>query len=116
VVYLKVFRRFRKYTEKYNEYDVTIFQTPQFGQKKGYRQVYRFFIHSTDHETLISQVFRMFNVQDLVPKDYRGRYLGTGDIVFIDEGRNGHYYYQLQTGGWRQIHRVHLRLAKKQTS
>jgi hypothetical protein len=93
---------------KSNELDVTIFQTPQFGEKKGYRQVYRLTLPAKNHEEAIQKVYRMFNVKDLMPEDYRARTMGTGDIILIDEGLGGQTYYKLNPGGWEKIHRVHL--------
>jgi hypothetical protein len=90
-------------------YDVTIFQTPQFGQMKGYRQVYRLTVVGEDHDDVLAEVYRMFNVPDLIPKDYTARYMGTGDILLIDEGRNGQFCYRLCPDGWERIHRIHLR-------
>lgn len=90
-------------------FDVTIFQTPVFRQKKGYKEVYRIGIEGTTHEECLYNVFRKFNVPDIMPGDYEGRFIGTGDIVFIDEGRLGQYYYQLKPGGWENISRVHIR-------
>ncbi|WP_102274896.1 YodL domain-containing protein [Cytobacillus massiliigabonensis] len=90
-------------------FDVTIFQTPEFRQNKGYRQVYRLSIEGGDHEECLYTVFATFNVPDLIPKDFTGRFIATGDILFIDEGRKGQFYYQLQPGGWKIINRVHIR-------
>lgn len=96
-------------TNKKRVFDVTIFQTPRVKETKGYRQVYRLEIEGTSHEECLYSVFRKFNVKDLIPNDYEGRFLFTGDIVFIDEGRLGQYYYQLKTGGWANIHRLDVR-------
>ncbi|MBS4190890.1 hypothetical protein KHA94_11920 [Bacillus sp. FJAT-49705] len=90
-------------------YDVTIFQTPEFRQSKGYQPVYRLMIQGSDHVDCIDSVFAKFNVTDLIPADYKGRFISTGDILSIDEGRKGHYYYQLRLGGWKEINRVHIR-------
>jgi len=94
---------------KKKEYDVTIFQTPEFRQRKGYKQVYRLKIEAADHDECLYSVFSTFNVNDRIPGDFNGRYMGTGDILFIDEGRGGQYYYQLKPGGWEPINRVHIR-------
>lgn len=91
------------------EYDITLFQTPLFGQKKGYKKVYQLKVAGKNHEEILYKVFATFNTLDSLPKDYHARYLGTGDIVFIDEGRNGHFYYQLKSGGWTTINRIHIR-------
>lgn len=90
-------------------FDVTIFQTPEFRQNKGYRQVYRLSIEGVDHEECLYSVFAAFNVPDLIPKDFTGRFITTGDILFIDEGRKGQFYYQLQPGGWKIINRIQIR-------
>ena len=91
------------------EYDVTIFQTPQYRERKGYKQVYRFNIKGNSHNDCLHKVFTKFNVPDRMPSDYNGRFITTGDIVFIDEDLKGQYYYQLQTGGWKEINRIHIR-------
>ncbi|AZB43203.1 hypothetical protein CEF21_13320 [Bacillus sp. FJAT-42376] len=89
--------------------DITIFQTPDFGDVKGYRQVYSFTIEAKDHVSALERTFKMFNVQDTMPDDYAARYVRTGDIVFIDEGRRGQEYYRLHSGGWKRINRIHVR-------
>ncbi|MBP1942420.1 hypothetical protein J2Z26_002163 [Bacillus luteolus] len=91
------------------QYDITIFQTPKYGELKGYRQVYRVTIEGINHKDAIKNVFRMFNVNDLIPKDYQARYLNTGDILLFDEGRKGQTYYKLCVGGWQKVNRVILR-------
>jgi hypothetical protein len=90
-------------------YDATIFQTPEFRQKKGYRKVYRIAIEGNTHEECLYNIFRTFNVVDCMPDDYEGRFITTGDIIFIDEGRQGQYYYKLEPGGWNPINRIHVR-------
>ncbi|SRR5690606_2510564 len=104
MLFFKEFSRIRK-----KMYDVTIFQTPEFRQKKGYRQVYRTEIEGANHSECLENVFRKFNIADCIPEDYKGRFISTGDIVFIDEGRGGQYYYQLKPGGWKNINRIHIR-------
>lgn len=106
MLFFKEFSRIRK-----KMYDVTIFQTPEFRQKKGYRQVYRTEIEGANHSECLENVFRKFNIADCIPEDYKGRFISTGDIVFIDEGRGGQYYYQLKPGGWKNINRIHIRWA-----
>ncbi|MCA1030313.1 hypothetical protein LCL95_04575 [Bacillus timonensis] len=91
------------------DYDMTIFQTPAFGDEKGYREVYRLTVTATNHKSAIDLVYRKFNVSDLIPSDYTARYISTGDILFIDEGRNGQTYYKLQPGGWKKINRMFVR-------
>jgi hypothetical protein len=90
-------------------FDVTIFQTPDFGQRKGYQKVYRMAVPAENRLEALDQTFRLFNVPDRMPNDYYGRYLTTGDIVFIDEGRRGHYYYRLEPGGWNEVNRMIIR-------
>ncbi|WML47860.1 YodL domain-containing protein [Neobacillus sp. PS3-34] len=90
-------------------YDVTIFQTPNFRQDKGYKVVYRTSIFGQGHEDCLEKTFKLFNVADLMPKDYRGRFLSTGDILLIDQGILGQYYYQLKPEGWKTINRIHIR-------
>ncbi len=90
------------------EYDVTIFQTPIFRQKKGYQQVYRLQIEGTSHDDCLNEVFSRFNITDRIPHDFEGRFIGTGDICFIDEGRKGQFYYQLKPGGWVEVNRIHV--------
>jgi hypothetical protein len=91
------------------QYDVTIFQTPKYRENKGYKQVYRTLIHASSRETCLEETFSRFNVTDRIPENYKGRFLATGDIVLIDEGRGGQYYFQLRPGGWQQINRIHIR-------
>jgi hypothetical protein len=90
-------------------YDITLFQTPKYGQVKGYKIVYRLRLTGKNHEEILKKVFTTFNTSDAMPKDYNARYLTTGNIVFIDEGRDGHYYYQLKSGGWKSVNRIHIR-------
>lgn len=89
-------------------YEVMIIQTPKFRQTKGYKQVYRMNVRGSSHLHILEDVFRTFNVKDSIPNDYQGRYMGTGDIIYIDEGRQGTSYYQLQPGGWKKISRIHV--------
>ncbi|MBU8878927.1 hypothetical protein BGM26_08005 [Bacillus sp. FJAT-29790] len=96
----------RRITKKY---DVTIFQTPEFRQSKGYKQVYRLTIQGGDHDQCLDSIFAKFNVPDRIPADFTGRFISTGDILFIDEGRKGQYYYQLKPGGWEGINRILIR-------
>ncbi|MFD2680555.1 YodL domain-containing protein [Bacillus seohaeanensis] len=94
----------------YNKvYDVTLFQTPRFRVYKGYEEVYRTSVEGNGHDDALYQIFRMFNVPDLMPGDYNARYVATGDIVFIDEGRGGHYYYRLEPDGWKEVNRIHIK-------
>ncbi|WP_226666689.1 YodL domain-containing protein [Metabacillus litoralis] len=90
-------------------YDMTIFQTPNFGDKKGYKDVYRLSVDGMTHKDALKNVFQVFNVNDRIPDDYRARYLSTGDIVLIDEGKKGQYYYKLFPQGWQKINRIQVR-------
>lgn len=101
---LKELKRIRQ-----KDYDITIFQTPRFKEKKGFKQVYRMTVKGQSHQDCLEHIFAMFNVPDSIPTDYKGRFITTGDIVYIDEGLRGQCYYQLQTGGWTEINRVHIR-------
>lgn len=94
---------------KLAEYDITIFQTPQARISKGYKQVYRYHIKAKNHLEALEKTFKLFNVADTLPKDYQSRYIATGDILLIDEGRKGQTYYKLFSDGWKPINRVHVR-------
>ncbi|MFC3885201.1 YodL domain-containing protein [Bacillus songklensis] len=91
------------------EYDVTIMQTPNKGEDKGYRQVYRLSVAASCHAEIVHKIFQMFNVADTLPRDFKARYISTGDIVLIDEGTKGQFYYKLIPGGWKLINRVQVR-------
>ncbi len=95
--------------KRITSYDVTIFQTPKFGDKKGYQDVYRFVIEGNNHNDALHKVFQTFNVADRMPNDYHARYLSTGDIVLIDEGKKGQHYYKLFPQDWKKINRMHVR-------
>lgn len=95
--------------KRVQQYDITIFQTPKFGEKKGYQDVYRCFLEGRGHEDVVEKVFQTFNVADRMPSDYEARYLSTGDIILIDEGKRGQYYYKLFPEGWKKINRIHVR-------
>jgi hypothetical protein len=90
------------------KYNITLFQTPKFGQTKGYQQVYHLSIDASDHEEALAMVYKMFNVQDLMPKDYHARFLSTGDILLIDKGGRGQSCYKLCPGGWKKVSRIHI--------
>lgn len=91
---------------KKRDYDVTIFQTPSYRQRNGYQEVYRLQVEGTSHADCLNEVFAIFNVIDRMPKDFKGRFITTGDILYIDEGRKGQYYYQLRSGGWERVNRL----------
>jgi hypothetical protein len=100
----------RTITKRANiQYDVTIFQTPKYREYKGYKQVYRMMIPADSRENCLEETFRLFNVTDRMPANYNGRFLTTGDIIMIDEGRRGQFYYQLKPGGWQPVNRIHIR-------
>lgn len=90
-------------------FDVTLYQTPVFRQKKGYQEVYRLPVEENNHMECLDKIFKVFNVSDMIPNDYGGRYVGTGDIISIDDGKSGQSFYQLQSGGWMKINRIRLR-------
>ncbi|WP_343287486.1 YodL domain-containing protein [Bacillus sp. CGMCC 1.16541] len=91
------------------EYDVTIMQTKVKGDEKGYKQVYRLTLKAGSHDEATQKVFQMFNVADTLPKDFQARYIGTGDVILIDEGRRGKFYYKLWSGGWKPVPRIQIR-------
>ncbi|PLS01591.1 YodL domain-containing protein [Neobacillus cucumis] len=90
-------------------YDVTIFQTPKYREQKGYKQVYRTTISASSRQQCLQETFSRFNVTDRIPANYKGRFMSTGDIILIDEGRSGSYYYQLKSGGWVPVNRINIR-------
>lgn len=90
------------------QYDVTIFQTPKQRERKGHKQVFRTTIGAHNRDHCLQETFSTFNVSDRIPPSYKGRFVSTGDIVLIDEGRGGQYYYQLKPGGWIPINRITL--------
>ncbi len=99
--------RYNSKKEKGNKsYDITLLQTPKIGEKKGYKQVYRLFIEALSREAAIYEVFRIFNVKELMPRNSEARYIRTWDIIFFDEGLGGKIYYQLQPEGWIEINRA----------
>ncbi|KKI88669.1 hypothetical protein WQ54_29570 [Bacillus sp. SA1-12] len=89
--------------------DITIFQTPKFGEEKGYEVVYRYLVDGNKHRDVLEKVFQTFNVADRMPTDYVARYICTGDILLIDEGKKGQFYYKLYPEGWKKINRIHVR-------
>src|SRR3954471_8688214 len=91
------------------QYDVTIFQTPKYRDSKGYKVIYRTMIPANTREQCLQETFSRFNVTDRIPENYEGRFLSTGDIILIDEGRRGQHYYQLKPGGWQPINRIQIR-------
>ncbi|UNL86237.1 YodL domain-containing protein [Priestia koreensis] len=91
------------------EYDVTIMQTPRKGEEKGYRQVYRLTLAAGNHDEAMLHIFRTFNVADTLPRDFKARFVSTGDVLMIDEGTGGKHYYKLWAGGWKPVNRAHIR-------
>ncbi|WP_066263011.1 YodL domain-containing protein [Heyndrickxia acidicola] len=94
--------------KEYNIYDATLFQTPAYGGKRGFEKVYRLDVPAKNHMEALNELFVLFNHPDSMPKDCKARFVSTGDIIFIDEGRKGHFYYQLKSGGWKSINRILL--------
>ncbi|MGG1290219.1 YodL domain-containing protein [Bacillus smithii] len=86
------------------EYQVTLFQTPHYGETQGYEAVYHLPIRAKNHRAALETVFRIFNVFDLLPPDFSARFVATGDIVQISKGSNKSFY-RLESGGWRKIER-----------
>jgi hypothetical protein len=84
------------------EFQVTLFQTPHYGEKQGYEAVYRLPIKAKNHRAALEAVFRIFNVCDLLPPDFSARLMATGDIVQISKGSHK-CFYRLESGGWRKI-------------
>jgi hypothetical protein len=99
----------RKKGKELNCYDITLMQTPHIGQKKGYKSVYRLNVDATCHNEAMYEVFRRFNVKELMPQNSNARYIRTWDILFFDEGLAGKTYYQLLPEGWKEIRRIHVR-------
>lgn len=91
-----------------SDFDVTVFQSPRYGVRSNYRQVFRGVIRSSSSENVLETIYRRLNVKDTLPSSYSGRYVNLGDIVFIDRGLDGHEYYQLQHEGWEVIPRLRL--------
>ncbi|WP_160721137.1 YodL domain-containing protein [Bacillus sp. USDA818B3_A] len=90
-------------------YDVTIFQTPKYREHRGYKEVYRTTIPASSRQHCLLETFSRFNVTDRIPADYNGRFMSTGDIILIDEGRGGQHYFQLKSGGWETVNRINIR-------
>ena len=90
------------------DYEVGLFQTEHPRDRKGYRIVYRGIINGEDHFDVVSKVFKMFNIKDLIPKDYQGRTVMSGDIIMIVDHYERKRYYQLQSGGWAEVNRLHV--------
>ncbi|WP_044731271.1 hypothetical protein [Geobacillus kaustophilus] len=90
-------------------YEAVVFQTPRFGETKGYRQVCRMTVTAAGHDEVLAVLYRMFNVADLMPKNCQARFMRTGDVVLIDEGRKGQTYYRLCPDGWKQVERQLIR-------
>ena len=91
------------------QYDVTIFQTPRYREHKGHKEVYRTMVPASSRKHCLEETFSRFNVTDRIPANYKGRFMSTGDIILIDEGRGGQYYYQLKSGGWELVNRINIR-------
>ncbi|QPC46607.1 YodL domain-containing protein [Mangrovibacillus cuniculi] len=98
----------KQFSLKESDFDVTVFQSPRYGVRSDYRQVYRGVMTSSSSEDVLETIYRRLNVKDTLPSKYNGRYINLGDIVFIDKGLEGHEYYQLQHEGWEKIPRLRL--------
>lgn len=90
------------------EYEIAIFQTEHPRDQKGYKKVYQGQMNGENHNDVISQVFRNFNIRDLIPKTYQGRTISSGDIVMIVDRYEKKSYYKLQSGGWAEVNRLHV--------
>ncbi len=88
------------------EYEIAIFQTEHPREKKGYKLVYQGYIDGDNHTEVINKLFRKFNIRDLIPADYKGRTISSGDIIMIGDNYEKKSYYQLQSGGWAAVNRI----------
>ena len=91
-----------------SEYEIAIFQTEHPREKKGYKQVYQGYIDGENHTEVINKLFRKFNIRDLIPENYKGRTISSGDIIMIGDNNEKKSYYQLQSGGWAVVNRIHV--------
>lgn len=94
---------FQVFKKKSAEYEITIFQTPDVGGKKGYEPVYQTELGGRSHRDVLETVFSKFNVVDTVPPDYKARFIRTGDIVLISDHKKKEAYYKLSSMGWRKV-------------
>ena len=90
------------------EYEIAIFQTEHPREKKGYRLVYQGHMDGDNHLDVINKLFRKFNIRDLIPTSYKGRTISSGDIIMISDNYEKKSYYQLQSGGWAAVNRIHV--------
>ena len=90
------------------EYEIAIFQTEHPREKKGYKLVYQGQIDGDNHMDVINKLFRTFNIRDLIPASYKGRTISSGDIIMISDNYEKKSYYQLQSGGWATVNRIHV--------
>ena len=90
------------------EYEIAIFQTGHPRDKKGYKVVYQGQIDGDNHTDVINKLFRKFNIRDLIPENYKGRTISSGDIIMISDNYEKKSYYQLQSGGWAAVNRIHV--------
>ncbi|MCW4358794.1 hypothetical protein K3L72_13510 [Bacillus altitudinis] len=96
----------RFFQKKPSAYNLTIYQTPEYGAESGHQPVYRTKIGGRTHLDVLEKAFSTFNVQDTVPNDYNARFITTGDIVVIDDQKKGKCYYQLFPAGWKRSERL----------
>ncbi|TDB50280.1 MULTISPECIES: hypothetical protein [Bacillaceae] len=106
---MNVWTNLKKQLNIITEYDVTIMQTEEKGEKRGYKPVHRLTVKALDHQDAAVKVFQQFNIADNLPKECNARFISTGDIILIDEGTRGKYYYKLWTDGWQRVNRLHVR-------
>ncbi|MTH52014.1 hypothetical protein GKZ89_01240 [Bacillus mangrovi] len=89
--------------------EVTVFQSPEFREMKGYKPVCTLQLEAKDHYSVLEKTFRMFSVQDTFPENCSARFIRTGDIVSVSEEHKELAYYRLHSGGWKKISRIHVR-------
>ena len=51
------------------DYEIALFQTEHPRDRKGYRMVYRGIINAESHFDVVTKVFKMLNIKNLIPKN-----------------------------------------------
>lgn len=95
-------------TLRRREYEIAIFQTEHPRDKKGYKLVYQGQIDGDNHTDVINKLFKKFNIRDMIPENYQGRTISSGDIIMIGDKYEKKSYYQLQSGGWAIVNRLYV--------
>ncbi|WP_170007113.1 hypothetical protein [Bacillus fonticola] len=90
------------------DFQLTLFQTPRYGLKRGYKIVFRQSFQGKTHEDVMYQLFQLLNVRERMPEDYSARFVGTGDIVSVERGSHSPIYYELKPGGWKEVRRLRV--------